>query len=61
MNDKDKKAFVARMKKWRAAHNAKYNPKKPKRSDAYHRKKLKELGYTTRTINKFLRERKKLK
>ena len=59
MNAKDKKAFVARMKKGREAAKEKSKSKKPKRSDAYHRKKLKELGFTPRTINKFLRERKK--
>jgi len=55
-----KEAFLARMAKGKKdAAKGKKKTKKPKRSDAYHRKKLKELGFTTRTINKFLRERKK--
>ena len=52
-----KEAFLARMAKGKKDAKKKSKSKKPKRSDAYHRKKLKELGFTTRTINKFLRER----
>ena len=68
MTPKEKKAFVARMKKGKKdAAKGKSKSKgggksatKPKRSDSYVRKKLRELGFSTRTINKYLRERGKM-
>ena len=68
MSAKEKKAFVARMKKAKKdAAKGKTKPKKQKKQSslsktaAYHRKQLRKLGYSERTINKFLREHGKIK